>query len=500
LTFLQYLVLIPFLLAILFIFAYSLSQVGLVVGYFKEEGRPPGGRKGGREEGRKEIKEEKKTGLETPFPWPAVTVQLPVYNERYVIERLVAAVVAFDYPRELLEIQLLDDSTDDTVEIIARKVDEYSAQGFDLKHIRRHDRAGFKAGALAHGLTLARGEFIAIFDADFVPEPEYLKKSLPYFSDAEVGVVQSRWGHLNENYSLITRMQAFGLDAHFTVEQVGRSAGGHFINFNGTAGVWRKSTITDAGGWSADTLTEDLDLSYRAQQRGWRFVYLEDLVSPAELPVTLPAVKSQQYRWTKGAAECARKNLGNVWRSPELSFATKWYASFHLLNSSIFVATLLIALLSVPMLALRLGWSWLTFFQLSLIIMGVFYWTAFRRRGGTFGEFIVAFPTFLTIMLGLSLHNAVAVIEGYLGRKTPFVRTPKFNVNQRGDRWQANAYVVHKIPPLTWVEWGLVFYFLGGIVLGFVTHNYSALAFHTVLVLGFGFIAYWSVRHSLAKP
>ena len=423
-----------------------------------------------------------------------------MYNERYVIERLMAAVAAFDYPKKLLEIQLLDDSTDDTVDIIARKAADYQAQGFDIKHIRRADRTGFKAGALAHGLTLARGEFIAIFDADFVPKPNYLKESIPYFSDPEVGVVQSRWGHLNEDYSLITRMQAFGLDAHFTVEQVGRNAGGHFINFNGTAGVWRKSTITDAGGWSADTLTEDLDLSYRAQQRGWRFVYLEGLVSPAELPVTVPAVKSQQYRWTKGAAECARKNLGNVWRAPELSLATKWYASFHLLNSSIFIATLLTALLSVPMLALHLGWAWLTFFQLSLIIMGVFYWTAFRRKGGTFWEFVVTFPTFLGIMLGLSLHNAVAVLEGYLGRKTPFVRTPKFNVNQRGDRWQSNAYLARKIPPLTWVEWGLVFYFLGGIVLGLVTHNYSALAFHAVLVLGFGFIAYWSVRHSLVKP
>lgn len=487
-SFLQYLVLIPFLLAILFIFAYSLSQVGLVWAYFEEERR--------KEKGRKELLLKD----QPPITWPVVTVQLPVYNERYVIERLMEAVVAFDYPRELLEIQLLDDSTDDTVAIIARRVDEYKAQGFDIKHIRRRERTGFKAGALAYGLTVARGEFITIFDADFVPKPQFLKEVIPYFSNPKVGVVQSRWGHLNEDYSLITRIQAFGLDAHFTIEQVGRNAGGHFINFNGTAGVWRKATITDAGGWSADTLTEDLDLSYRAQQRGWRFVYLEGLVSPAELPVTLPAVKSQQYRWTKGAAECARKNLGNVWRAPGLTLSTKLYATFHLLNSSIFVATLAVALLSVPMLALRLGWGWLTFFQLSLIIMGVFYWTAFQRRGGTLSQFVVMFPTFLAVMLGLSLHNAVAVIEGYLGRKTPFVRTPKFNVNRRGDRWQTNTYLARKIPPLTWVEWGLVLYFLGGIVLGLVTHNYSALVFHTVLVLGFGFIAYWSVRHARIRP
>ena len=491
-------VLIPFLLAILFIFAYSLSQLGLVIAYWKEE------RKKAESTATRRIEEEKvplkvASHPSEPDNWPMVTVQLPVYNERYVIERLIAAVVAFDYPKHSLEIQLLDDSTDDTVNIIARQVARYQAQGFTIQHIRRRERIGFKAGALAHGLTLAQGEFVAIFDADFVPRPDFLKTTIPCFSDPKVGVVQSRWGHLNEDYSLITRMQAFGLDAHFTIEQVGRNAGGHFINFNGTAGIWRKGTILDAGGWSADTLTEDLDLSYRAQQRGWQFVYMEGLVSPAELPVTVPAVKSQQYRWTKGAAECARKNLGNVWRAPDLSLSTKLYASFHLLNSSIFVATLLTALLSVPMLALRLGWGWLTFFQLSLIIMGVFYWTAFQRRGGTFGEFVVTFPTFLAIMLGLSLHNAVAVIEGYLGRKTPFVRTPKFNVNRRGDSWQANTYLARTIPPLTWVEWGLVLYFLGGIVLGFMTHNYSALAFHTVLVLGFGFIAYWSVRHSLVK-
>jgi cellulose synthase/poly-beta-1,6-N-acetylglucosamine synthase-like glycosyltransferase len=478
---LQYLVLVPYLLAILFIFAYSVSQVGLVVAYWRQK------------------KAVAQPAPALPDPLPIVTVQLPVYNERYVIERLIEAVAAFDYPKELLEIQLLDDSTDDTVEIIARQVARYRARGYDMHHIRRSDRTGFKAGALAHGLTLARGEFVAIFDADFVPLPEFLPKTLPYFTDHKVGVVQTRWGHLNEDYSLITRMQAFGLDAHFTIEQVGRNAGGHFINFNGTAGIWRKATISDAGGWSADTLTEDLDLSYRAQQRGWRFVYLEGLVSPAELPVTMPAVKSQQYRWTKGAAECTRKNLPAVWKDPALSFSTKWYASFHLLNSSIFIATLVTALLSVPMLALRLGWGWLTFFQASLIIMGIFYWTAFRRRGGTFGEFIVTFPTFLAIMLGLSLHNAVAVTEGYLGRKTPFIRTPKFNVRQRSDRWQTNAYNARKIPPLTWVEWGLVLYFLGGLVLGIATQNYSALGFHLVLVLGFGFIAYYSVRHSLIK-
>jgi cellulose synthase/poly-beta-1,6-N-acetylglucosamine synthase-like glycosyltransferase len=479
---LRIVVLTLYLLPVLFIFAYSVSQVGLVVAYWHKK------------------KELASSPPVLPEHLPVVTLQLPVYNERYVIERLIDAVAAFDYPKELLEIQILDDSTDDTVDIIAQRVVQYEAQGFTIQHIRRSNRTGFKAGALAHGLTLARGEFVAIFDADFVPLPEFLQKTLPYFADPKVGVVQSRWGHLNEDYSLITRMQAFGLDAHFTIEQVGRNRGGHFINFNGTAGIWRIATIQDAGGWSADTLTEDLDLSYRAQQKGWQFVYLEGLVSPAELPVTLPAVKSQQYRWTKGAAECARKNLPQVWSTSHLPLSTKWYASFHLLNSSIFIATLLTALLSVPMLALQLGWGWLAGFQFSLVIMGVFYWTAYRQKKRSFLDFLITFPVFLTIMLGLSLHNAVAVIEGYLGHKTPFVRTPKFNIKQRSDRWQSNAYLGHKIPPLTWIELFLVLYFLGGIALGIATQNYSTLAFHITLVLGFGFVGYYSVRHSLIKP
>ncbi|GAB2784500.1 glycosyltransferase [Rhabdobacter roseus] len=475
---LQYIVLILYLLPLLFILAYSLAQLSLVLLYWKEK----------RNENAEPVSDH----------WPPVTVQLPVYNERYVVERLIEAVMALDYPRELLQIQLLDDSTDDTVELIARKVLYYQAQGFTIQHIRRRERTGFKAGALAHGLDTATGEFIAIFDADFIPAPPFLRRTLPHFTNPTVGVVQSRWSHLNEDYSWITRLQAFGLDAHFTIEQVGRSAGGYFINFNGTAGLWRKATIADAGGWSADTLTEDLDLSYRAQQRGWRFVYLENLLSPAELPVTMPAVKSQQYRWTKGAAECARKNLGAVWRDRQLPLATRLHASFHLLNSSVFIATLLIALLSVPMLWLQVPWPWLGLFQVSMVILAVFYWSAYRQKG-TFGTFVITFPAFITMMLGLSLHNAVAVLEGYLGRKTPFVRTPKFNVTSRTDAWRQSTYHIRRVPPLTWVEWALTGYFALGLVMGVLRGQYGAFGFHLLLVLGYGSVAYYSVRHSLGK-
>ncbi|HEV7351088.1 cellulose synthase family protein [Telluribacter sp.] len=501
---LYYIVLLLYLLPMLFIFGYSLAQLSLVILYWKDK---KGGRRrshrgsgasrcGGKEERKQGEKEEETT---IPEHWPKVTVQLPVYNERYVVERLIDTITAFDYPRELLEIQLLDDSTDDTTALIARRVAKYQAAGFTIDHVRRPERTGFKAGALAFGLERAQGEYVAIFDADFLPPADFLKRTVPYFRDPEVGVVQTRWGHLNEDYSLITRMQSFGLDAHFTIEQVGRNTGGHFINFNGTAGIWRKATIEDAGGWSADTLTEDLDLSYRAQQRGWRFVYLEDQVSPAELPVTMPAVKSQQYRWTKGAAECARKNLLPVWRDRALPLATKLHASFHLLNSAIFICTLSIALLSVPMLLLEVPWGWLAFFQVSMVILALFYWTAFQKKSGVW-EFIILFPTFLAIMLGLSLHNAVAVMEGYLGRKSPFVRTPKFNVRNRTDRWQSNAYNARRIPPLTWMELVLVLYFAAGLIYGLATGQYGALGFHLLLVLGYGFVAFYSVRHSLVKP
>ncbi|HEX2899523.1 MAG TPA: cellulose synthase family protein, partial [Bacteroidia bacterium] len=272
--------------------------------------------------------------------WPKVTVQLPIFNEMYVVERLIDAVAAFDYPADRLEVQLLDDSTDETVEITAQKVAEWKAKGLDIVHVHRSNRQGFKAGALKEGLMLAKGEFIAIFDADFLPHPDFLKKTIPHFQDARIGVVQTRWEHINRNYSILTKLQAFALDAHFSVEQQGRNSMGYFINFNGTAGVWRRKAIDDAGGWESDTLTEDLDLSYRAQLKGWKFKFLENLDSPAELPAAMGAVKSQQFRWTKGAAETARKNLGKVLHA-KLPLGTKIHATFHLLNSMLFVCIVL---------------------------------------------------------------------------------------------------------------------------------------------------------------
>ncbi len=433
---------------------------------------------------------------------PVVTVQLPIYNEKYVVERLIDAVCAFDYPAQKLEIQVLDDSDDETVDIIAQKVAGYANQGIDIVHIRRPERVGYKAGALQYGLERAKGEYIAIFDADFLPDDQFLKTTIPTFQAPEIGMVQTRWGHLNQDYSLLTKVQAFGLNAHFTIEQSGRLSAGSFINFNGTAGVWRKSCIQDAGGWQHDTLTEDLDLSYRAQLKGWKFEYLENVLSPAELPILIPAVKSQQYRWNKGAAETARKNLGAVMRS-ELGVAHKIRAAFHLLNSSVFMFLLTAAVLSIPMLYVKDGNPTLALlfdlgsvFIIGFVAISIFYWFSAKASNVhySFRQFVVHFPMFLSWSMGLALHNSVAIIEGFLGIKTPFIRTPKFNVQKKGDSWKGNIYLKSSITPLTIIEGLLAIYFIFGIVSGIRLEDYGLLLFHLMLATGFGYIFLVSLK------
>ncbi len=444
---------------------------------------------------------------------PPVTVQLPIYNERYVVERLIDAVTALNYLTDKLEIQILDDSTDDSVELSAHKVAEYQAQGINIKLIRRPERVGFKAGALAYGLDQSMGEFVAIFDADFVPDPDFLLKTIPHFADPTIGIVQTRWTHLNEDYSLLTQLQAFGLNAHFFIEQGGRNAADFFMNFNGTAGVWRKKAIYDAGGWSSDTLTEDLDLSYRAQLKGWKFVYREDIGSPAELPVAMAALKSQQYRWMKGAAECARKIMLNVLRAPDVPFVNKVHAFFHLFSSSTFLLVFILAVLSVPVLYIRnthpewaLAYYLINFFQYNLIILLLFYgipfWRSNQKKGTarSTSRFVWRFMAYSSLMMGLSLHNSIAVIEGYIGRKTPFVRTPKFNVANGSDSWRTNVYMAQGIPWLTFLEGGIVLYFLVGIALGVYLHDYRMLFFHGMLTAGFGMVFVYSLLHTVRQP
>ncbi len=327
------LILAGYVASLVFIFIYSLSQAHLIVHYVRS---------------RRNIRLVPKGTLTDALPF--VTVQLPVYNEKYVVARLLESVGRLRYPAHRLEIQVLDDSTDETTEIIAQKAEELSH--LSIRHLRRADRRGYKAGALQEGLKTANGDLIAIFDADFIPDEDFLLATVAQFANPKVGMVQTRWGHVNEDDNLLTRLQAFGLDTHFTVEQTGRFAGGFFLNFNGTAGVWRRSCIEEAGGWQADTLTEDLDLSYRAQLKGWQFAYMEGIVSPAELPSFLRAYRLQQYRWTKGAAQNTRKHLLSVLKA-RLPWRQTWHATAPLLNSGWFVFVFLSSLLSVPALWIK---------------------------------------------------------------------------------------------------------------------------------------------------
>ncbi|OGX86724.1 cellulose synthase family protein [Hymenobacter glacialis] len=439
-----------------------------------------------------------------PAQWPRVTVQLPVYNELAVVARIIDAAAALDYPADRLHIQVLDDSTDESVALAAHRVAYHQDRGLRIDHVRRATRQGYKAGALAHGLTETEGEFVAIFDADFVPTPDFLRRTLPYFDAPEVGVVQTRWGHLNESESLLTRLQAFGLNAHFLVEQVGRAAGGHFLNFNGTGGVWRRTCIEDAGNWQADTLTEDLDLSYRAQLRGWRFVYRPDIVAPAELPAHLAALKSQQYRWNKGAAETARKHLGRVWRSASLPLATRVHATFHLLNSSVFAVILVMALLSVPLVWVRANrpefrpvFQLAAGFLLTFVPLTYYYYTTWRLAGGraTGRWFAPQFLLFLAVSMGLALHNARAVAEGFWGRTTPFVRTPKQGSAAAGLLATRPARSRGAWP---WAESLLMLYFLGGLGAGLYYRDYGLLPFHLLLVVGHATLVWYAWRTGTA--
>lgn len=434
--------------------------------------------------------------------WPRVLVQLPLYNEQNVVERIIDATAALDYPPDRLHIQVLDDSTDATVALAAGRVAHHAGQGLGISHVRRPSRAGYKAGALRHGLAENAAEFVAIFDADFVPEPDFLRRTIPYFlQDARVGVVQTRWGHLNEDESLLTRLQAFGLNAHFLIEQVGRTFAGFFINFNGTGGVWRRACIDDAGGWHTDTLTEDLDLSYRAQLRGWRFVYRPGIVASAELPAAMDALKSQQFRWTKGAAETAHKHLGNMWRSGQ-PLAVKLQATFHLLNSTVYVVIMLMAMLSVPLVFVRAQYrEYKVVFQLaSVFLVGFtpliyYYYTAWRlaHPGKPLWRYPGFFLLFLSVSMGLALHNARAVVLGWLGRRTPFVRTPKAGT---GGTARRRRYRTGGVGPLVLLEGVLALYFAFGLAAGVYFDDFGLLPFHSLLTIGFTAIFYYSVRHN----
>ena len=488
-----YIIIVIYSLALVLIFMYALAQLNLLFNYIGAQ---------------KKVDDSPKFDFLNSNEIPLVTIQLPVYNELYVMKRLLDNIVKLEYPKEKIEIQVLDDSTDESVITTKQQINELQKTEIDIQHIQRTNRKGFKAGALKEGLKIAKGEFIAIFDADFLPQKDWLLKTIPYFKDNKIGVVQTRWGHLNRDYSTLTKMQAFALDAHFTLEQVGRNTKGHFINFNGTAGIWRKKCIIDAGNWEGDTLTEDLDLSYRAQLKKWKFKFLEEVKTPAELPIIISAARSQQFRWNKGGAENFQKMVKRVLLNNDISIKTKIHSVLHLLNSSMFFMILLVAVLSIPMLYikneyphLRSYFYMMSFFVVSSIIFFICYWYMFKKSYGggikNFVKYTGTFFTFFSLAMGFSLHNTIAVLEGHLGKKSEFVRTPKFNIKNIKDSWRKNKYIRKKVSLNVIIEGILTLYFAFGMYSAFVVGNlegdFGLFPFHLMLFFGFGYVFYKSI-------
>jgi cellulose synthase/poly-beta-1,6-N-acetylglucosamine synthase-like glycosyltransferase len=437
---------------------------------------------------------------------PRITVQLPMFNERYVAQRLVDAACALDYPADRLQIQLLDDSTDDTTAICAQLQADWAARGVDIVLIHRDDRSGYKAGALEHGLLTATGELIAIFDADFIPQPGFLRAIVHHFSDPAIGMVQARWTHLNRDYSLLTRAQAVLLDGHFVIEHTARNRSGRLFNFNGTAGVWRAQAIADAGGWQHDTLTEDLDLSYRAQLVGWRFRFLRDLTVPSEIPVEMNAFKAQQHRWAKGSTQTAIKLLPRIWRS-DLSWHLKLEATRHLTANMAYLLMLVLAMLMPIATLVRLHQGLYEALMLDLPIflsatlsICVFYWTSQREQGRSGWDTLRIMPAVLGLGIGVSVNNAKAVVEAFIGHQSPFVRTPKYAIERADQSWHALAYL-KKSSLVTAVELILAAWFALAIarILQTPTKSVFSLPFLLLFFFGFGYVAALSLLQTLPR-
>jgi cellulose synthase/poly-beta-1,6-N-acetylglucosamine synthase-like glycosyltransferase len=431
---------------------------------------------------------------------PRVTVQLPLFNEMYVAERLIEAVARLDYPRDKLEIQVLDDSTDETQGICRKKVDEIRKRGFNIQYIHRDDRTGFKAGALENGLRHATGEYAMVFDADFIPSPPMLRDMIHFFTDDKVGMVQARWGHVNRDYSRLTEVEAIMLDGHFVIEHTARHRSGRFFNFNGTAGMWRISTIADAGGWEHDTLTEDMDLSYRAQLKGWDFVYLYDIVSDAELPVEMNSFKSQQFRWAKGSIQVAKKLLPTILRS-DAPFRVKTEAFFHLTNNFAYPLLLLLSIFLLPNLLVRThhGWREVVLIDLPLFLgttMSVisFYIVAQREvRPKGWKETLRYLPLMLSVGIGLCVNQTRAVVEALAGKETEFVRTPKHGVLKRRENWTSKKYRAMKnLVPFFELFMGL--YFTATLAVAFVGGHFLSVPFLLLFLVGYFYVGSLSVH------
>jgi cellulose synthase/poly-beta-1,6-N-acetylglucosamine synthase-like glycosyltransferase len=421
---------------------------------------------------------------------PRVTVQLPIYNEMYVADRLIDAVCELDYPRELLEIQVLDDSTDETTEIAELAVRRHAARGFDITYLHRVDRTGYKAGALEAGLKVAKANFIAIFDADFVPSPDFLRQTLPHFTHSKIGMVQARWGHINQDYSLLTKIQSILLDAHFVLEHGGRNRAGCFFNFNGTAGVWRREAIADAGGWQHDTLTEDLDLSYRAQMRGWQFVFLPHVVAPAEVPVEMNSFKSQQHRWAKGSIQTCMKLLPWILRSDQ-PLKVKVEAFFHLSANFNYLLMCALSILMFPAMWVRynMGWTEMLLIDIPLFVLATmsffrFYMVSQRELHADWKSRLKYLPFLMSIGIGLSVNNTRAVLEALFRKESEFARTPKYGIERDSDEWAGKKY--HQtVGVQSIIELGLGLYFTFTVFYALINQIYGTVPFLMLFQIGF---------------
>lgn len=431
---------------------------------------------------------------------PMVTVQLPVYNEQFVIERLVEAVCAMQYPREKLEIQFLDDSTDETQNVAAALVERYAVLGHPIKYIHRTNRHGFKAGALDAGLAVAQGEFVAIFDADFVPPPDWLMRVIHHFAQPEIGMVQTRWTHLNRDYSLLTKVEAILLDGHFVLEHGARARSGDFFNFNGTAGMWRRKAITDAGGWQHDTLTEDTDLSYRSQMAGWKFKYLPDVECPAELPIEMTAFKTQQARWAKGLIQTSIKVLPMIFKS-NVPRRIKIEAVYHLTANISYPLMVIMTALLIPAMIVRFYQGWfqmllidVPLFAASTLSIAVFYLTSQRELfPQTWKKTFLYLPLLMAVGIGLTVTNTKAVMEALFGIKSAFARTPKYSINKKGEKSQAGKKYRKRLLLAPWIEIAIGTYFLLAIVYTFTNNNFFTAPFLILFVVGYWYTGFMSL-------
>jgi cellulose synthase/poly-beta-1,6-N-acetylglucosamine synthase-like glycosyltransferase len=473
---------ICYFIVVLVLSAYGIHRYSIIYLYFKNRHRKPAAR----------------SKFDT---LPVVTVQLPIYNEIHVVERLLKAISELDYPREKIEIQVLDDSTDGTRELTERTVANLQARGFDAVVLHRENRVGFKAGALDNGFNKAKGEFFFILDADFVPPRHILKETIHYFADSRVGMIQTRWGHINRSYSWLTRAQAILLDGHLVLEQTARSRTGRFFNFNGTAGIWRKSCIGESGGWQHDTLTEDLDLSYRAQLRGWKFVFLADIVTPAELPVDIDGFKSQQHRWTKGSIQTCKKVLPRIWRS-KLPLFIKIEATAHLTANFTYLLLAFLCLLLHPSSggasssaagsAVRMLLVDLPIFVATTASTAVFYLCAQRElRPKDWKREIWFFPFVLALGIGLSINNARAVLEAIFNRRSDFCRTPKYGIERAKQEWGSHYTAVRTMIPL--VELIFALYFTYYVFHAFENGEFLSVPFLMLFQIGFAYVAVASI-------